>query len=200
MALPEAITYDRAGRVTEIEQELKQVPGALFTVRNMLGVDPDGGGVPDATETVKGKAELATVAEAVAGVDTTRIVTPAGLAAALLAGGATPLAPKIFFGVFATEAAALTASNILVNTFGEIPVITRNTNGKYDITFSGPVLETNRTFVMGESYYDTASGQWSSHARILSTSVVRFITAALAGSIGDVTLNNIPVGILVWPA
>ena len=85
MALPEAITYDRAGRVTEIEQELKQVPGALFTVRNMLGVDPDGGGVPDATEIVKGKAELATVAEAVAGTDTTRIVTPAGLAAALVA-------------------------------------------------------------------------------------------------------------------
>jgi len=85
MALPEAITYDRAGRVTEIEQELKQVPGALFTVRNMLGVDPDGGGVPDATEIVKGKAELATVAEAVAGTDTTRIVTPAGLAAAIVA-------------------------------------------------------------------------------------------------------------------
>ena len=85
MALPEVITYDRAGRVTEVEQELKYVPGALYTVRNMLGVDPDGGGVPDATEIVKGKAELATVAEAVAGVDTTRIVTPAGLAAAIVA-------------------------------------------------------------------------------------------------------------------
>lgn len=200
MALPEAITYDRAGRVTEIEQELKQVPGALFTVRNMLGVDPDGGGVPDATETVKGKAELATVAEAVAGVDTTRIVTPAGLAAAIVAGGATPLAPKMFFGAFATGAGALTASNILANTFGEVPVITKASAGKYDITFSGPVLEANRTFVFGGSHYDTASGQWSSHVVLTSASVVRFITAELAGSIGDFTLDNIPVGILVWPA
>lgn len=198
--MADALDYERRGRVTIIEQLLRHVDGALFTVRNMLGIDPDGEGVPDATETVKGKAELATVAEATAGVDTTRIVTPAGLAAALLAGGGVPIASKMFFGVFATDGGALTASNILVNTFGEVPVITKNTNGKYDITFSGPVLEENRTFVMGESYYDNGAGQWASHAIILSTSVVRFITAGSIGSIGDVTLSNIPVGILVWPA
>lgn len=39
--------------------------------------------VPDATETVKGKVELATTAEATAGTDTVRAVTPAGLAAAV---------------------------------------------------------------------------------------------------------------------
>lgn len=39
--------------------------------------------VPDATETVKGKVELATTAEATAGIDTVRAVTPAGLAAAV---------------------------------------------------------------------------------------------------------------------
>lgn len=39
--------------------------------------------VPDATETVKGKVELATTAEATAGTDTERVVTPAGLAAAV---------------------------------------------------------------------------------------------------------------------
>lgn len=38
--------------------------------------------VPDASETVKGIVELATVAEAQAGVDTSRAVTPAGLASA----------------------------------------------------------------------------------------------------------------------
>lgn len=40
-----------------------------------------GGSVPDASETVKGKVELATTAEATAGTDTVRAVTPAGLAA-----------------------------------------------------------------------------------------------------------------------
>lgn len=39
--------------------------------------------VPDASETVKGKVELATTAEATAGTDTVRAVTPAGLAAAV---------------------------------------------------------------------------------------------------------------------
>ncbi len=37
------------------------------------------GGVPDATDTVKGKVELATTAEAIAGVDTVRAITAAGL-------------------------------------------------------------------------------------------------------------------------
>jgi microcystin-dependent protein len=39
--------------------------------------------VPDASETVKGKVELATTTEATTGTDTTRAVTPAGLAAAV---------------------------------------------------------------------------------------------------------------------
>lgn len=42
-----------------------------------------GGSVPPASETVAGTVELATVTEAVAGVDTVRVVTPAGVKAAL---------------------------------------------------------------------------------------------------------------------
>lgn len=171
---------------------LVQGPKTKINIENLATA-----AVPDASETVKGKAELATLAEAIAGADTSRIVTPAGLAAAI---AAATLAPKILFGVFATGGGALTAQNILVNTFGEVPVITKAASGKYDITFSGPVLEDNRVFVFGGSYYDSAGGQWSSHAVLLSTSVVRFITAAIAGSIGDITLTNIPVGILVWPS
>lgn len=48
--------------------------------------------VPDATETVKGKVELATVPEALAGSDTVRAVTPAGLGAAIDANNATLIA------------------------------------------------------------------------------------------------------------
>ena len=43
-------------------------------------------GTPDATSTVKGKVELATVAEAMAGTDSERAVTPEGLKAAIDAG------------------------------------------------------------------------------------------------------------------
>lgn len=43
------------------------------------------GAVANASETVKGKVELATTAEAIAGTDTERAVTPAGLAAGLTA-------------------------------------------------------------------------------------------------------------------
>ncbi len=48
------------------------------------------GGVPDATDVVKGKVELATNTECTTGTDTTRAVTPAGLAAAIAAAGAAP--------------------------------------------------------------------------------------------------------------
>jgi hypothetical protein len=43
------------------------------------------GATPDATETIKGKVELATTVEATTGTDTTRAVTPAGVAAAIAA-------------------------------------------------------------------------------------------------------------------
>jgi len=66
---------------------------------NLISTDPDnaielgtdgklwsgggsGGSVPDATESTKGKAQIATEAEAISGVNDTKIVTPAKLAAA----------------------------------------------------------------------------------------------------------------------
>ena len=57
-----------------------------------MGVGPiasggSGGSVPAASTTVAGKVELATDAEAVAGTDTVRAVTPSGISAAILAAG-----------------------------------------------------------------------------------------------------------------
>lgn len=56
------------------------------TIDPVLGTDDIifvqfGASVPDATDTVKGKVELATSAEVITGTDTTRAITPAGLAA-----------------------------------------------------------------------------------------------------------------------
>jgi hypothetical protein len=57
-----------------------QIPRAWTAERVKQAV---GNQVPDASETVKGKVELATAAETVAGTDNTRAVHPAGLMAAL---------------------------------------------------------------------------------------------------------------------
>lgn len=67
--------------------------GANLTITGTT-LDATGGGggtpPPDASETVKGIVELATTAETTAGTDTTRAVTPAGVAAAMVAAGTTP--------------------------------------------------------------------------------------------------------------
>lgn len=77
---------------------LEDVQREIINVVTEAGLTPDGedltqleqaiaamiaAGVPDASAIVRGIVELATEAEAVAGVDTERAVTPAGLAAAL---------------------------------------------------------------------------------------------------------------------
>jgi hypothetical protein len=70
-------------------------------------------GTPDASTTVKGKVELATTAECVAGTDTTKACTPAGVAAVAIAGA--PAASTTQAGIIqiATngEAAAQAISN-----------------------------------------------------------------------------------------
>jgi hypothetical protein len=71
-------------------------------------------GTPDASTTVKGKVELATTAECVAGTDNTKACTPLGVAAVAIAGA--PAASTVQAGIIqiATngEAAAQTANNL----------------------------------------------------------------------------------------
>lgn len=81
--------------------------------------------VPDATETVKGKVELATTAEATAGSDTTRAVTPAGLAAAvgsLVPDATTTVKGKVELAT-TTEAAAGAASDLAVTPAGLLAML-----------------------------------------------------------------------------
>lgn len=80
--------------------------GATQTAaREAIDAQPAGSyltSVPDATDTAKGVVELATTAEATAGTDTTRAVTPAGVKA--VADGRMPQAlsgdPGRFRGVY----------------------------------------------------------------------------------------------------
>lgn len=69
------ITGSASGDLTGLDTDAKtSVVAAINEVHGQLG-----SGAPDASETVKGIAELATLAEVATGTDTTRIVTPAGV-------------------------------------------------------------------------------------------------------------------------
>lgn len=69
------ITGSSSGDLTGLATDIKtDLVSAINEVHDGLGT-----GAPDASETVKGIAELATLAEVATGTDTTRIVTPAGV-------------------------------------------------------------------------------------------------------------------------
>jgi phage-related tail fiber protein len=69
------ITGSSTGDLTGLATDTKT---SLLAAINELH-SQQGSGAPDASETVKGIAELATLAEVATGTDTTRIVTPAGV-------------------------------------------------------------------------------------------------------------------------
>lgn len=64
-------TGDLTGLATDVKTDVVAAINELHSQQ--------GSGAPDASETVKGIAELATLAEVATGTDTTRIVTPAGV-------------------------------------------------------------------------------------------------------------------------
>lgn len=64
-------TGDLTGLATDVKTDLVSAINELHSQQ--------GSGAPDASETVKGIAELATLTEVATGTDTTRIVTPAGV-------------------------------------------------------------------------------------------------------------------------
>lgn len=88
------VTGLTAARMLEIEDASVvsgEINGSGHLILTTFGGDeidagPVLGTIPDASETVKGIVELATTAEAEAGSDTTRAVTPAGLATAISSG------------------------------------------------------------------------------------------------------------------
>lgn len=98
--------------------------------------------VPDASETVKGKVELATAAETAAGTDNTRAVTPAGLAAA--GGGAVPAASETVAGKVELATAAetiagtdntraVTPAGLAASGAGAVPDATETVKGKVEL-------------------------------------------------------------------
>lgn len=97
--------------------------------------------VPDATETVKGKVELATTAEVVTGTDTSRAVTAAGVAAAMAAfpaasatvQGKVELATDSEATTGTDTARAVTPANLAAAVPAHVPVASTTVRGKVEL-------------------------------------------------------------------
>lgn len=132
--------------------------------------------VPDASETVKGKVELATTVEASSGTDTARAVTPAGVKAAILANAPEPATTTTAGVVRLAAEESISPGNTDAITAGflidcGIELHTPAVGGSYlgnvgginvneggtGITFSGGGMGSNYSLYRANSYTDKLS-------------------------------------------
>jgi hypothetical protein len=108
--------------------------------------------VASASESAQGIVELATSAEALAGTDTARAVTPAGLRAGLSATGTAPVfAARAWVNFNGTGTPAVRAS-------GNVSSLTDNTTGDYTINFTTAMPDANYAVSGGHNYMDAYRG------------------------------------------
>ena len=129
---------------------------------------------PVASETVAGKIEIATSAEAIAGTDTARAITPAGLRSGLNASGSAPVyACRAWVNFNGTGTVAIRAS-------GNVSSITDNGTGDYTVNFTTEMPDANYavTGFARKSATDDANPLILSanHTYIYSTSAVQIKT------------------------
>lgn len=92
---------------------------------------------PDASETVKGIAEIATAAEAIAGTDDASIITPSKVRSALNAGGTAPIyACRAWVNFDGTGTPAILGS-------GNVSSITDTGTGYWTVNFTTPMPDVN---------------------------------------------------------
>lgn len=119
---------------------------------------------PAASDTAAGKIEIATSAEAIAGTDTVRAVTPAGLRSGLNASGVAPVyACRAWVNFNGTGTVAIRAS-------GNVSSITDNGTGDYTVNFTNALQDAN--------YATVISGNGTSSVNI----TIGGVRTALAGS------------------
>jgi hypothetical protein len=138
-------------------------PGAVGTTWVIAG------SVPDASETLKGIAELATIAEVLAGTDTSRIVTPASLLAGLLGAGGTSAADYVTIP-FRDKTSGV-RRNLIVQWGTNIPA-GGNTNNvvTFPVTFPNACL----TVILGDTRGDPAGGDAGSAVLTASITASQF--------------------------
>lgn len=167
---------------------LVEGPKTKINIENLVS-----GAVPDASETVKGKAELATVAEAIAGTDPERIVTPAGLAAAIAAlAGSLFIDNYVFIGAIATTTAPAITVTELVNSFPALTITPANTGtGTWTLTADVAGTYAATSLVLCQAIYGS-SGTVKAAADVTSDTVVTLTTRGVPGSAANINANNIP--------
>lgn len=109
--------------------------------------------IADASETVAGKIEIATSAEAIAGTDTARAITPAGLRSALNASGSAPVfACRAWVNFNGTGTVAIRAS-------GNVSSITDHGAGDYSVNFTTAMPDAN--YVLSGVCGDGSTTGWT---------------------------------------
>jgi hypothetical protein len=178
-------------RQTPVEWFLLEVRGAKERVQEILGLTPNPGGegtpVPDASTTVKGIVELATVAEAEAGTDTARAVTPEGVAAAIAAtSGQTEIRAIVTTGTPSiTVDRNTTGANLSVSFPGGGQIVY--------MTADQPIF-TAKTYAYGGGSFYGASNRRVEVVK-LSTTVIRL--NIVNATTGDLTSGDFTVPVLV---
>ena len=139
---------------------------------------------PDASESVKGIAKIATTAEVIAGVDDTTIITPAKLA------GATPATPSL---QAVTDIGAITTTDITANAFigngaqlTNLPVVTPNLE---DVTNQGNTTNTSITA-------DAFIGNGSQLTSVPQTQDLQSVTDLGATTTAVITTGGYNLGVL----
>ena len=139
--------------------------------------------VPQATTTIQGKAELATNTECVTGTDTQRIVTPAGLAAALAALGSNVETLIVLPGAMVPSDTDGASNTTLVTATNGLTILVLPMPGDADsaVEFDLPMPP---TWNAGTLKYKV---RWIPAAGASASDDVRFTLAAVAIAVGEDT-------------
>lgn len=128
--------------------------------------------VPSASETVAGKVELATAAEASLGLDTVRSITPSTMKAGLNAGGSAPIyACRAWVNFNGTGTVSIRSS-------GNVSSITDNANGDYTVNFTTAMPDSNYAVsIMGGDVWN-GGAIWKVRSEGSSTGIPTVMTAS----------------------
>lgn len=153
-------------------------------------------GVGSASETVAGLVELATTAEAIAGTDTARAVTPAGVAASIpaqlnAAGSAPVYACRAWVNFNGT-------GTVTINASGNVSSITDNGTGDYTVNFTVAMPDANYAYTGTCRRADaTVRPQTISQSNDAifnpSASAFRFRTAQYEGTLQDPLMCSVAI-------
>lgn len=166
---------------------LAEGPKTKINIENLAA-----GAVPDASTTVKGKVELATVAEAEAGTDTTRAVTPEGVAAAI----ANNQGIKKYVALLTQTGTNAPVATVLENTLGEVPVWSYDGEGEFLLATSNPVLTENKTAILIGS---TLSGNGNQAQAIWQSTTGLYVATYSGGAPANGFLNDTVIDVRVFP-